>query len=51
MAFVRAGLRDELDTRSIRREMTTAYITDNGANVLLPNWDLIRPMVAEMFIQ
>lgn len=49
MALVRAGITDQIDTRTIRREMTTGYITENGANVLLPNWDLIRPMVSEMF--
>lgn len=49
VAFVRAVVTNHLDNRTIQREMTTPYITDGGANVLLPNWDLIRPYVKEMF--
>lgn len=48
-AFVRAAITGNIDARSIRREMTTPYITDQGANVLLPNWDLIQPFVRELF--
>lgn len=49
IAFVRAAMGDGLDARTIQREMTTPYITDQGANVLLPNWPLIQPYVQEMF--
>jgi polyisoprenyl-teichoic acid--peptidoglycan teichoic acid transferase len=49
LAFLRAAVSDSLDSRTIRREMTTPYITDGGANVLLPNWELILPYVQEIF--
>jgi hypothetical protein len=29
--------------------MATGFFTADGANVLLPNWDLINPMVDELF--
>ncbi len=48
LAFLRAGLSSRFDSRAILREMTTPYITDGGANVLLPKWDLIRPYVKEI---
>lgn len=38
-----------MDSRTIEREMTTPYTTDGGAQVLLPNWELINPLVEEMF--
>lgn len=50
-AFVRAIMTGGLDSRTIQREMTTPTITDGGANVLMPNWDLIRPFVDGMFPQ
>lgn len=37
------------DSHAITREMTTSWVTDQGAQVLLPNWDLILPMVNEAF--
>jgi LCP family protein required for cell wall assembly len=49
LAFLRAGWGSRFDSRTIQREMTTPYITDGGANVLLPNWDLIRPFVKQIF--
>ncbi len=49
LAFLRASVSDRFESRTIQREMTTPYITDGGADVLLPNWDLIRPYVNEMF--
>lgn len=49
LAFVRAAIADAIDARTIRREMTTPYITDQGANVLLPDWNQILPYVQEMF--
>ncbi len=48
-AFLLADLTGGIDNRTVTREMTTPYVTDGGAQVLLPNWDLIRPLVAEMF--
>lgn len=37
------------DSHAITREMTTSWVTDQGAQVLLPNWDLILAMVNEVF--
>jgi LCP family protein required for cell wall assembly len=49
VAMVRAALTGGLESRTIRREMTTPTITSGGANVLMPNWDQIHPYVREMF--
>jgi LCP family protein required for cell wall assembly len=38
-----------IDNRSILREMTTPYITDSGADILLPRWELINPLFYEIF--
>lgn len=38
-----------IDSRVISREMTTPFVTNEGANVLLPNWPLILALVATMF--
>ena len=38
-----------LDARTLPREAVTPFITNEGAAVLLPNWDLIRPLVDELF--
>ena len=48
LALIRAGL-DGIDHRTISREMVTPFTTDQGAQVLLPNWEAIRPMIREMF--
>jgi polyisoprenyl-teichoic acid--peptidoglycan teichoic acid transferase len=40
-----------IDSRSIFREMVTPTITDQGADVLLPNWEQINPLLLEMFGQ
>lgn len=47
-AMVRAGT-EGIDHRTLTREMVTPYLTDQGAQVLLPNWDAILPVVQEMF--
>lgn len=47
-AILRAGP-GGIDSRVINREMVYPTITDQGASVLLPNWDAIRPVVKEMF--
>ncbi len=49
VAVLRAIVFSGFDTRSIPREATTSWVTENGAQVLLPNWDLIGPLVREMF--
>jgi LCP family protein required for cell wall assembly len=48
-AILRAVIFSGFDARSIPREATTSWVTENGAQVLLPNWDLIRPLMREMF--
>jgi LCP family protein required for cell wall assembly len=49
-ALLRAGP-DGIDGRTINRDMVTGTITADGANVLLPNWDLINPVLLDMFDQ
>ena len=48
IAFLRAGPTG-INNQVLPREMVQPYITSGGADVLLPNWDLIRPFVAKMF--
>jgi LCP family protein required for cell wall assembly len=48
LALLRAGP-DGIDNRTIQREMVTPYTTDQGANVLLPDWNQINPLLTEMF--
>jgi LCP family protein required for cell wall assembly len=50
LALARAGAHG-VDQRTLTREMTTPFTTDGGAQVLGPNWDLIRPMIVDMFGQ
>ena len=38
-----------MDNRTIDWEMVTPYVTSGGAQVLLPNWDAINPVLGEMF--
>lgn len=40
-----------IDNRTISREMTTPYVTSEGAQVLLPVWDRINPVVLDIFGQ
>jgi len=49
LALVRAALTDTLNARTVTREMVTPFTTNQGANVLLPNWDAINPLLLEMF--
>jgi LCP family protein required for cell wall assembly len=37
------------DTLSLDRNWVTPWVTDQGAQVLIPNWDLINPAIAEIF--
>ena len=48
LAFLRAGP-NGIDNRVIGREMVTPFTTNQGAAVLLPNWEMINPMIQEMF--
>lgn len=49
VTMVRGVLSGTLNTQSISREMVTPYTTGEGANVLLPNWAAINPLLFEMF--
>lgn len=40
-----------IDNRIIDREMVTPFTTYEGAQVLVPNWELINPVLMEMFGQ
>ena len=48
LAILRLGV-NGIDNQTITREMVTPFTTDQGAKVLLPKWDLIRPVIFEMF--
>ncbi|OJX38087.1 MAG: hypothetical protein BGO78_08625 [Chloroflexi bacterium 44-23] len=49
VALIRAVLTDNLNTKTITREMVIPYTTDQGANILLPIWEAINPLLFEMF--
>ena len=49
LALLRAALTDRIDSHVIDRDYVTPYTTDQGANILLPNWDAIHPLVVELF--
>jgi LCP family protein required for cell wall assembly len=48
LALLRAGA-DGIDFRSISREMVNPFTTNEGAQVLAPNWSQINPVLLEMF--
>ena len=50
LALARASL-SGIDNRIISREMITPYQTSGGAQVLLPNWEVINPVLLEIFDQ
>ena len=50
VAVVRASI-SGIDNRIISREMVSPVTTNQGANVLIPNWQLINPTLMEMFGQ
>lgn len=47
-AVARAGLTG-MDSQTITWDMVTPYVTSGGAQVLLPIWDEINPVLREMF--
>lgn len=49
-ALLRVGAQ-EIDARTIAREMVNGFTTDTGAQVLAPNWARINPVLMEMFGQ
>jgi LCP family protein required for cell wall assembly len=48
-AMLRAVLFGGIDNVVLPREAVTPWVTADGAQVLLPNWDLILPVVRELF--
>lgn len=48
LALLRAGP-EGINSRTLTREEVTPWTTPGGANVLLPNWDKINPILMEMF--
>jgi LCP family protein required for cell wall assembly len=48
VALLRAGP-DGIDARTLTRDMVTPTVTEGGAQVLLPNWDAINPLITELF--
>lgn len=46
--LVRVGP-EGLDSRQITREMTNGFVTQEGAQVLAPDWALIQPLVTDLF--
>lgn len=48
LAVLRAGP-EGIDGRTIDRTMVTPFITNQGAAVLLPRWEMINPVLFEMF--
>jgi polyisoprenyl-teichoic acid--peptidoglycan teichoic acid transferase len=51
LAVVRGVLQGTIDARTIAREMVTPFTTSEGAQVLLPNWQAINPVLMELFGQ
>jgi LCP family protein required for cell wall assembly len=47
LALVRAALSDSINSVTVNREMVTPFTTDQGASVLLPNWNAINPVLRE----
>ena len=50
LAILRAGPAG-IDSRTLDREMVRPFTTSSGAQVLLPLWDRINPLVDELFRQ
>lgn len=50
IALLRTGS-DNIDFRIISREMISPFTTDGGAAVLAPNWELIQPLLTDIFGQ
>ncbi len=49
IALVRAIISDSINSQTITREMVYPTITAEGANVLLPNWEMINHLLKDMF--
>ena len=48
VTILRTGV-DGIDNRVINRDMVTPYITNQGASVLLPDWEKISPLINDIF--
>jgi hypothetical protein len=48
LALLRLGP-DGVDNRIISRDMVLPFTTNQGAMVLAPQWNLINPVIYEMF--
>jgi anionic cell wall polymer biosynthesis LytR-Cps2A-Psr (LCP) family protein len=48
VAVLRAS-QNKFELTAISREMVTPWVTDAGAQVLLPRWELIRPLFNRTF--
>ncbi len=48
LAILRAGI-GGIDNRTLPREMVTSHTTSGGAQVLLPDWNQILPLVDQLF--
>ncbi len=48
LALLRAGP-DGINGQTITRELVTPTTTADGANVLIPDWDAIQPLLTELF--
>lgn len=50
LATLRTGI-DGIDNQVITRDMVTPFVSDGGAQVLAPKWELINPILLKMFGQ
>ena len=50
LAVLRSGV-ENIDSHLITRELTIPFTTQGGAQVLAPNWELINPILLEIFDQ
>ncbi|GAP15482.1 transcriptional attenuator, LytR family [Longilinea arvoryzae] len=48
-AVLRAALTNTIDSHVLDRDYVTPTITDEGADILMPNWDAIRPLIVDLF--
>jgi len=49
VALVRAIISDSINSQTINRDMVFPTVTSEGANILIPNWEMINPLLLEMF--
>ncbi|MEA4908648.1 MAG: LCP family protein, partial [Anaerolineaceae bacterium] len=49
LALLRGFLFDAVDSRTLPRDLVQPFVTGGGAQVLLPQWELIHPLIHEMF--